>query len=137
VLTGEPANATSVQGQSATFSGVASGAAVGYQWFFGDAPIAGATSASLTLANLTLNQAGGYKLVASNTGGSVTSRVATLTLLPALADNSSLRTGLRSYLPFDGNYNDASGNGINASRSMAANTDAGVWPSRPRCLWAP
>ena len=115
VLTGEPANATSVQGQSATFSGAASGAAVGYQWFFGDAPIAGATSASLTLSKLTLNQAGGYKLVASNTGGSVTSRVATLTLLPALADNSSLRTGLRSYLPFDGNYSDASGNGINAS----------------------
>lgn len=115
VITGEPANATTVQGQGATFTGAASGAAVGYQWYFGDAPIAGATSASLTLANLALNQAGGYKLVASNTGGAVTSRVATLTILPALADNSSLRTGLRSYLPFDGNYNDASGNSINAT----------------------
>jgi hypothetical protein len=115
VLTGEPVNATSVQGQSATFSGAASGAAVGYQWFFGDAPIAGATSASLTLANLALNQAGGYKLVASNTGGSVTSRVATLAILPALTDNSSLRTGLRTYLPFDGNYTDASGNNVNAT----------------------
>ena len=29
------------------------------------------------------------------------------------------------------------GNGISASASTAANTDAGVWPSRPRCLWTP
>lgn len=114
-LTAQPADATSVQGQSATFTTAASGAGVGFQWFAGDTAIAGATTANLTLANLALSQAGGYKVVASNTGGSVTSRVATLTLLPALTDNAALRQGLRSYLPFDGNYNDASGNNINAT----------------------
>lgn len=115
VLTAEPSDATSVQGQGITFSGGASGASVTYQWYFGETAIQGATSASLTLSNLALNQAGAYKYVASNSGGSVTSRVATLTILPALTDNSTLRTGLRTYLPFDGNYNDASGNNINAT----------------------
>jgi hypothetical protein len=115
VLTAEPADATSVAGQGATFNGAATGAAVTFQWLAGETPIPAGTNASLTLSNLTLSQAGGYKLVASNGGGSVTSRVATLTVLPALTDNSSLRTGLRTYLPFDGNYNDASGNNINAS----------------------
>lgn len=115
VLTAQPADATAVQGQGATFTAAASGASIGYQWYFGDTAIAGATAATLNLKGLALNQAGGYKLVASNSGGAVTSRVATLALLPALTDNSSLRTGLRSYLPFDGNYNDASGNNINAT----------------------
>lgn len=115
VLTAEPADATSVVGQNVTFNGAATGAAVSFQWYAGDTAIATGTNASLTLANLAMSQAGGYKLVASNAGGSVTSRVATLTLLPALTDNSSLRTGLRTYLPFDGNYNDASGNNVNAT----------------------
>ena len=126
VLSAEPSNATTVAGQGATFAGAATGAAVTFQWFFGDTAIPSGTNANLTLSNLSTSQAGSYRFVASNAGGSVTSRVATLTVLPALTDNSTLRTGLRTYLPFDGNYNDASGNNINATAVGAPTFVAGA-----------
>ncbi|HYE30010.1 MAG TPA: lamin tail domain-containing protein [Methylomirabilota bacterium] len=43
------------------------------QWLFEEAPIAGATNASLTLANVTIAQAGTYTLVASNALGTARS----------------------------------------------------------------
>lgn len=114
-FTSEPADATTVEGQGAVLASTTTGAGVEYQWFFGDDALDGATAATLSLGNLRLNQAGGYKVVASNSGGSVTSRVAQVTILPKLANNDSLKNGLWTYLPFDGNYNDASGNNLNAS----------------------
>src|SRR5262249_3286492 len=51
-----------------------------YQWTFGGAPLAGATAATLTLANVQPNQAGNYAAVVTNLVGSVTSAVATLTV---------------------------------------------------------
>ncbi|MCW5550993.1 MAG: immunoglobulin domain-containing protein [Verrucomicrobiae bacterium] len=52
-----------------------------YQWHFEDAPIEDATNAVLTLNNVTLDQAGNYWVMITNMNGSITSRVATLTVV--------------------------------------------------------
>ncbi|HEY1790516.1 MAG TPA: immunoglobulin domain-containing protein [Verrucomicrobiae bacterium] len=51
-----------------------------YQWYLGSTAISGATNASLTLENVNLANSGNYLLVASNTFGSITSAVATVTV---------------------------------------------------------
>ena len=85
VITQQPQNQTVSVGQNATFAITATGAGLSYQWqyqsqgaFF---PIAGATSPSYTLSNVTLADNGLiYECVVSNSGGSVTSQSATLTV---------------------------------------------------------
>ncbi|MEY2879071.1 MAG: hypothetical protein RLZZ15_1451, partial [Verrucomicrobiota bacterium] len=91
VITRQPGNVTVVAGRSATFTVVATGApAPTYQWFRSvaqsgagapAAPIPGATSATLTLANVTTADAGNYSVVVTNSAGAVTSAPATLTVL--------------------------------------------------------
>jgi Lamin Tail Domain/CotH kinase protein/Immunoglobulin domain/Bacterial TSP3 repeat len=49
-----------------------------YQWLRNESPLPGATNAVLTLFNLTLANAGQYRAVISNNGGSITSAVAML-----------------------------------------------------------
>src|ERR1019366_2256756 len=71
-----------MQGQNASFSVVANGSApFSYQWNFNGSPVSGATDASLTLNNVQATDAGSYAAVVSNVAGSVTSAVATLTVL--------------------------------------------------------
>jgi len=53
-----------------------------YQWRFEEEPIAGATSATLTLADVRLEDAGRYDVVVTNAYGEVTSRLALLTVDP-------------------------------------------------------
>ncbi len=77
----QPQNQTATQGQSATFSVVASGTGpLGYQWYFNGTALSGATSSALTLSNVQTNNAGSYTVVVSNVAGSVTSAAATLTV---------------------------------------------------------
>ncbi len=52
-----------------------------YQWHFEDNALEDATNAVLTLNNVTLDQAGHYWLLITNMNGSITSRVATLTVV--------------------------------------------------------
>jgi hypothetical protein len=76
-ITTQPTNRTIIAGQSATFYVDATGAApLSYQWTFHGTNVAGATTNSLTT-----DLAGPYAVVVTNTYGSVTSAVATLTLL--------------------------------------------------------
>ena len=59
---------------------------IAYQWRKQFVPIPGATSTNLTLTNVTLADAGGYDVLASNLFGSTTSSVATVTVfIPAVA----------------------------------------------------
>jgi hypothetical protein len=82
-ITTQPQDQSVVTGESATFNVAASGAPpLSYQWFFATKALAGQTSGSLVLNNVQTNQAGGYSVVVSNPSGSVTSRVATLTVSP-------------------------------------------------------
>jgi alpha-tubulin suppressor-like RCC1 family protein len=79
-------------GSNATFAAAAAGdATLGYQWYFNGAPLAdggrvnGSTTTNLTIASVQTNDAGSYQLVVTNNSGSVTSAVASLTVLvPAM-----------------------------------------------------
>ena len=82
-----PQSRTVVAGSDTTFIVTASGGSLRYQWRFGGANIPGATGSALTLPNVQPADAGGYDVIVSNTLGSVTSAVATLTVIvaPAIA----------------------------------------------------
>ena len=77
----QPQDVTAVVGSYVSLTMVATNA-LGYQWFKDGSPVTGAigwaTQPSLVLPKITLADAGGYWVVASNMMGSVTSRVATL-----------------------------------------------------------
>jgi hypothetical protein len=79
VITTQPASQSVTTGQSVTFSVVASGDGLSYQWQRDGKDIAGATGASYTLANVQATDNGAsFTIVVRNAGGSVTSAAATL-----------------------------------------------------------
>jgi hypothetical protein len=72
LFTATPENETVIPGAEVTFTAVVAGSAPlsSYQWYFnGTNVLANATSARLTLANVTSSQAGTYTLVISNSAG--------------------------------------------------------------------
>jgi hypothetical protein len=80
-ITTQPQSQAIVQGQNASFSVVANGSApLNYQWNFDGTAMSGDTNASLTLTNVQPAQAGSYTVVVTNSAGSTTSQVATLTV---------------------------------------------------------
>jgi hypothetical protein len=81
-ITTAPANQTVTAGQTATFTVVAAGTApLGYQWRKNGVNIAGATATSYTAPVTTGADSGSrFRVVVSNTAGTVTSVVATLTV---------------------------------------------------------
>ncbi len=82
-ITNQPASQAVIQGQTATFRVGAMGQApLAYQWQFNSTNLPGATNASLELAGTATNQAGGYDVVVTNPGGSVTSAPASLVVHP-------------------------------------------------------
>ncbi len=77
----EPTNQAVNVGGTASFVVVATGTSpLSYQWSVNSTNIANATNAMLTLANVQLNQAGGYSVVVTNAFGSTNSTTATLTV---------------------------------------------------------
>ncbi len=71
-------------GSNATFTVAATGTApLSYQWEFNGVDIAGATSATFTITNVTTANAGSYTVIVSNAEGSATSTSATLALTSA------------------------------------------------------
>src|SRR6266566_4938723 len=86
-ITTQPANQTVMAGQTARFTVVAAGTApLGYQWQKNGASIAGATAASYTTpATTTADSGATFRVVVTNTAGTVTSSSATLTVNPAPA----------------------------------------------------
>jgi hypothetical protein len=101
-------------GSPATFSAGAIGALpLAYQWYFGTNSIPGATSASYTIASASDINAGVYTVKVSNSlsGTWIASVGASLTVDHMVG----LTNGLLVHLPFDGNYNDVSGNGNDGS----------------------
>jgi len=81
-ITTAPVNQTVTAGQSATFTVVAAGTApLGYQWQKNGVNVAGATAASYTTPVTTTSDSGStFRIVVSNTAGTVTSAAATLTV---------------------------------------------------------
>jgi len=80
-VTSDPSNVSIVEGGSATFTVVAAGSSLGYQWQRDGSDIPGATGSSYTTPATTLSDDGTtYRVVVSNTAGSATSAAATLSV---------------------------------------------------------
>lgn len=88
VILASPVSRYGEPGQSATFTVTAAGTILNYQWWKDGALMPQATGASLTLTNLQLSDAGGYRVVVSNQHGSLISSVATLTVNLATLDTA-------------------------------------------------
>ena len=83
-ITSQPVGLTVTVGGSASFTVVATGTAtLGYQWSKDGAAISGATSATYAIASAQYSQAGSYTCVVTNSGGSVTSAAAVLSVTAA------------------------------------------------------
>src|SRR5271155_983667 len=84
-FTSQPASITVTAGQTATFSVAATGTQpLTYQWQKNGAAIGGATASSYTTpATTTANSGSTFAVVVTNSAGSLTSAVATLTVNPA------------------------------------------------------
>jgi pectate lyase len=84
-ITTQPTNQIVTEGESATFSVVASGTApFAYQWYFNtNTALLDATNASLTISNAQFSDAGAYSVIVTNAYGADTSSVAILTVNPA------------------------------------------------------
>ena len=85
-LTQQPASRIVVAGQVFSFNVTATGSdPLNYQWFFNtNTVVANGSAAALTLTGGATGSAGSYFVVVTNYSGSVTSRVATLAVLPPL-----------------------------------------------------
>ena len=103
-ITFMPSGLTVSAGSNALFTVVASGSPpFNYQWFFNSTPLDGQTNASLSLPNVTTNQAGAYSISVTSPYGSITSHIATLTVgwLPSITmqpTNQSVLAGNRALL---------------------------------------
>lgn len=92
-ITSQPTDQTVNQGFSATFQVRATGSApLTYQWRFNSVVIDGATTNSLTISNALPTNAGDYSALVSDPSGSVTSRVARLTVVAPAALASKVLT---------------------------------------------
>jgi hypothetical protein len=82
-ITAQPASQVVVEGKPVTFTvGVGGTPLIQYQWYFGDTPIASATTASYTINSCLPTNAGSYKVTVSNPAGTTNSSPATLSVLP-------------------------------------------------------
>ncbi|MFZ9854244.1 MAG: immunoglobulin domain-containing protein [Limisphaerales bacterium] len=84
-ITAQPVDTTVTAGQSATLSVTAIGGSLTYQWLKGDLEIPNATTASLLFASAQESDTGTYRVRIGNTGGSLLSSPAVLTVKPGVA----------------------------------------------------
>lgn len=101
-IVSQPANATVTAGNNVSFTvAVNASASVNYQWrknggnLANGGNISGATSATLTLANVSAADAASYSVAASNSDGTATSSTATLTVLfpPSIVTQPASQSG--------------------------------------------
>ena len=115
----QPVSRTDAAGSTATFSVVAGGSVpLTYQWMENGSPISGATTATLTLANVYYTDTASYLVTVTNNLGRTNSASATLTVLP-VPTFANQTNGLVLHLKFDGNYGDSSGRANHAAPGNA------------------
>ncbi|HVU26365.1 MAG TPA: immunoglobulin domain-containing protein [Verrucomicrobiae bacterium] len=89
-ITSQPQNSAAGIGGFAIFSASATGnPAPDFQWQFNGTNLPGETTATLTLNNVTTNQAGNYSLIVSNSAGVAVSDSATLLVTPVSFDTTN------------------------------------------------
>ncbi|HVV70837.1 MAG TPA: LamG-like jellyroll fold domain-containing protein, partial [Verrucomicrobiae bacterium] len=107
----QPQSQSAVVGSTVTFKARVEGTLpINLQWWKGNAPIAGETTDTLTLTNVSSGSSGNYQLMATNSVGNAASTVATLTVLP-VPSSVNLTNGLVLHLKFDNDLTDSSGLG--------------------------
>jgi hypothetical protein len=109
-ITAQPQSTTNLVGTTATFTVTATScSAIGYQWMFGTNMLSDENAATLTITNVQTSHAGDYTVVLTNTAGSITSDIVTLTVLlpaaPALSAAPTLLTNGHFYAGFTGTPN--------------------------------
>ena len=110
VITTQPIPVLVSAGTPASFTVAAMGRPpLNYAWSHDGAPVGGNTS-TLTLPSTVAGDSGQYRVVVGNVTGSVTSSIAVLTVV-----SGPITSSLVAHLKFDGNYNDSSGRGNNAT----------------------
>ncbi len=131
-ITQQPQSQSLTAGGAASFSVTASGAApLSYQWLYNGTSlgnggqISGATTATLSLANVQSNNAGGYAVMVSNPAGSVTSSVATLAITPQ-GSCFPPPAGIVGWWPGDGTANDFTGTNNGALHTGATAAATGI-----------
>ena len=99
-ITTQPVARLAGTGTGTMFAVVANGtAALSYQWkkngttLADGGTISGATTATLSLSNLTTGDVGNYTVVVANAGGTATSNAATLTVVDAQATHAVVGSG--------------------------------------------
>jgi hypothetical protein len=90
--------------------GARGGRPLTYLWSLNGTPVANSNTNSLTVASAAAIDQGSYQFVLTNIYGAVTSAVAEVTVVSGPITNN-----LVAHLPFDGNLNDTSGRGNNAT----------------------
>ena len=80
VISTQPSSQTATLGSSATFSVVATGDNLSYQWYKGSTAIAGATASTYVINPIIASSEGAYYVSVSNSAGSVNSASASLSL---------------------------------------------------------
>jgi hypothetical protein len=88
IITAQPQSITRYAGRTATFTVVATGGAtLTYQWQKGTTDIPSATSATLTLNNVSASDVADYRVIVSSSSGSTTSAAAHLTVITPVANS--------------------------------------------------
>ena len=96
VIVSQPTDTTAVVGSNATLSVVATGSdSLFFEWFKDGLSIAGAVDSLLSISNIQLTQGGGYRVDVSDGTATVSSEIATITVVPLVIVNK-LNSHLRS-----------------------------------------
>ena len=133
-VSAQPVSQTVTVGQTATFTVLAtSTATLSYQWQKNGASISGAISASFTTPpTTTIDNGAKFRVVITNSAGSVTSSAATLTVTPAVTlqsiavapSNSSVSQSQTQQFTATGTYSDNTTKDITTSVTWASSNTA-------------
>lgn len=133
-IASQPASRTNFIGTDASFGVVATGTApLKYQWRFNGLNLAGASTNSYTRTNVQSGDTGNYTVVVTNASGSVTSAVATLTVITNLLflyepfDYPNVGGPVSSNTPANWSYGGTGANDLNVVEGNL--TYPGLWPS--------
>ncbi len=85
VITSQPQDTFVTIGSTATLSVTAMGNNLFYQWYKDGSPLSGENSSTITITNAQLSDTGNYTVVVSNSGGSLTSSPARLTVVSPIS----------------------------------------------------
>jgi hypothetical protein len=125
-ISAQPVSTTNYVSLTTTLSVTADGPdGLTYQWKRNEMDVDGAVERTLTVSALDIANGGDYTVVVTNPYGSVTSSVATLTVLP-VPTSLDLSQGLVLHLPFDGNLVDTSGRGNSGTNIGSTTITTGV-----------